>query len=243
MSPHGTPDWGLVPKSISYGLDDLGEAAVRMGSPHLWDRRGDALYVTDFREGLGSFGHGFGGAGGAVLLTTGHSRLGAYSVDLRAGSNAGQMASMWLALPFQDPSCVGLEFSFSLDANTSYLVDVVEWFDGTVDHYGCMLYDFVAKELRYRTTGGAWGVLATAVQRYVTAVPAHTMKLVVDMELGEYVRFLLDELAFDMRGIPVWEQLSPMLAYWSLVIEHHGLAATNPDCYIDSVIVTQNEPR
>lgn len=30
--PHGTPDWGLVgPKTTTYGVDDLGEHAVRMG--------------------------------------------------------------------------------------------------------------------------------------------------------------------------------------------------------------------
>ena len=48
--PHGTPDWGLVgPKTTTYGMDDEGEAAVRLGSPHFFDRRGDVLLLTDFR--------------------------------------------------------------------------------------------------------------------------------------------------------------------------------------------------
>ena len=241
--PHGTPDWGLVgPKAITYGLDDLGEAVARLGSPHLWDRRGDVLYVTDFREGLGMMAYTSNGTGAGVFLVTGHSRLGAYAVNLRAGSDGARFANLHVALPFQASSCVGLECSFSLHVNSSYMRWDVYWLDGAVASYGGVVYDHVAQQLRYRTTGDVWQVLAGGVGRHASAHPEHTMKVVVDMGIHEYVRFLLDELAYDMRGIPVYVTPAPAAPYWGFAIEHYGVALQNPDSYVDSVIITQNEP-
>ena len=241
---HGTPDWGLVgPKSITYGLDDLGEAAVRMGSPHLWDRRGDVLYCTDFREGLGIMAYSLAGTGAGVLLVTGHSRHGAYCVNLRAGSDDGLGASIFCELPFQDPSCVGLEFSFSLDGDTHEMQARVSWWDGAMSHHAGLAYDYLAQELRYLNVGAGWTVLAAGLPRHICTHPEHTAKLVVDMELGEYVRLLLDELAYDLRGIPVGAGFLAFPPYWHFSIAHYGVALQNPDSYIDDVIITQNEPR
>jgi len=242
--PHGTPDWGLVgPKHAVYGLDDLGEHAVRVGSPHLWDRRGDVLYMTTFREGLGTFLGGSSGAGAEVALCTGYSRQGGYCIRLRTGSTLGQAAYIQTALPFQDPSCVGLEFSFGSEGPGTGVRDEIMWYDGASVYRGWALYDFVSREVRYYTGVGVWVVLATGVWRHYSQRPEHTMKLVVDMGLNEYVRLLLDELAWDMRGIPVAVALSPSPPYWSFTVYHYGTLAANVDALLDNVIITQNEPR
>jgi len=242
--PHGTPDWGLVgPKDIVYGLDDLGEHAVRLGSPHLWDRRGDALYATCFREGLGMFHGALSGAGATVRLSTGHSRQGAYAVMLRSGVDALRYAMLHLAFPFQDPSAVGLELSFAVNPRTSEIRADVEWYDGANVHRGRVLYDHVLSQLRYWTPGGVWAVLQAGVVRHTCIRPEHTMKLVVDMDVQEYVRFLLDEQAYDMRGIAAETVLDLRAPYWYFAIWHFGLVGFNVDTYIDNVIVTQNEPR
>ncbi|GAI90305.1 unnamed protein product, partial [marine sediment metagenome] len=99
--PHGTPDWGLVgPKDTVYGLDDLGEHAVRLGTPHLWDRRGDVIWMSDFREGLGDVGTFVGpGAGGSVVLHTEYARQGAYCVQLTTDKDD-EIAFLHKYLPF-----------------------------------------------------------------------------------------------------------------------------------------------
>ena len=241
---HGTPDWGLVgPKSITYGLDDLGEAVVRLGSPQLWDRRGDVLALTDFREGLGHFYTDVSGVGAEVLLCTGHSRSGAYSVCLRAGSGVGRYALIHAALPFQDPSCVGMEFSFSVANWTESVRAYVEWYDGTNRHYAWALYDHVLSQLAYQVHGVGWVVAQAGVALHQCTRPEHTFKLVVDMSLGEYLRFLVDELAPNVRGAVVPWLASAVEPYWYFAIWHTGAAGWNPDVYIDNVIITQNEPR
>ena len=241
---HGTPDWGLVgPKNITYGLDDLGEHAVRLGSPDLWDRRGDVVYVSYFREGLGSMLYGAFGAGGRVDLVVGYSRQGAYCLRLRAGSDAGREATVQLVLPLQDPSAVGLEFSFSVDDWTSEVRDEISWWDGARGHTASVAYDHPGQRLMYYTAGAVWDELQAGVLLYPFPRCQHTMKLVVDMGAGDYVRFLVDDQAYDMRGWEVHSAPMAMAGYWQFAVRHYAVAGHNPDCYVDSVIVTQNEPR
>ena len=244
MSPHGTPDWGLVgPKNITYGLDDLGEHAVRLGSPHLWDRRGDVVYSTCFREGLGMFHTQILGVGAAVELVTGCSRQGAYSILLRPGSALGDHAMLQLAFPFQDLSAVGLEFSFSLALWTYYIAVQINWYNGALERRGQMRYYHTTHQLYYLNGLGAWVLLPPDIPRHGCIRPEHTLKLVVDMDRSEYVRFLLDELSYDLRGLAVAQAPDPRPPYWYFTLWHYGVATHNPDCHIDNVIVTQNEPR
>ena len=242
--PHGMPDWGLMgPKTVTYGLDDMGELAVRLGSPHLWDRRGDALHMTDFREGLGIFRWGVSGAGAEVALCTGHSRSGAYSVRLRAGSNLDRLAYLRARFSVQEPSCVGQEFTFALGDTTTELHGEIDWFDGVFAHYGRVRYSVALGQLHYYTTGAAWVLLQGGVFINFADRPEHTLKVVVDMDLNEYVRVRLDHQAWDVRGVPVNEEVAPIPEAWQFTIRHYGLGGWNPDSYIDDVIITQNEPR
>jgi len=241
--PHGTPDWGSMgPKHVVYGLDDLGEHAVRVGCPSLWDRRGDVVCLTDFREGLGVFDYGFFGTNSDVRLCTGHSRHGAYSVKLRSGDQPNSVAYLGIRLPFQDPSAIGLEFSFSLAPETQTVEAFVDWYDGTRNYQAGASYSYLSSSLGYWTSAGSWGVLLSDVVRGVSSRPEHTLKLVVDMTLGTYVRCLLDELAIDMRGTAVHEGPLVGAPYWYFQIAHYGQLGLIPDCYVDSVVVTQNEP-
>ena len=68
------------------------------------------------------------------------------------------------------------------------------------------------------------------------------MKMVVDMATMQYVRVLIDEVVYDMRGIGV--QATGFGTQSNLVvgIEHMGFAAGDHVAYIDNVILTQNEP-
>lgn len=237
------PDWGLVgPKHVTYGLDDLGEQAVRLRSPHLWDRRGDVLYITDFREGLGMFHEAAYGEGADVVLVTGFSRQGAYSVRLRAGEDDTQEANLQLAFPVQDPSAAGLEFSFSVAQWTALVTAEIRWYDRTNEYIAIVIYDHEHTQLRYHRDLVTEEVLDDDVALNECTRPEHTLKLVVDMVTGLYARFMLDDQTYSVFDYPVYGQpdnRSPYLTFW---ITHYGVALHTPDCYIDNVIVTQNEP-
>ncbi len=241
--PHGTPDWGTVgPKETTFGLDDLGEQAVRLRSPHLWDRRGDVLYCTDFREGLGMFHTDFRGTGAGVQLVTGSSRQGAYSAMLQAGSDDDHFAYLHLAFPFQVQSAVGLEFSFSVAPWTSHIRVEIVWYDGTNERTALVEYDHVNTQLSYYREPATLTVFDDDVDLNECTRPEHTMKLVASMVTNQYVRFMLDDQTYAVFAYPVDEVPDDRAPYWYFVIWHFGVLLHTPMCFVDNVIVTQNEP-
>lgn len=241
--PHGTPDWGLVgPKRTVYGLDDLGEHAARTGSPNLFDRGGDVVSLTDFSEGIGEWRAELSGLLAAYSLETEHSRTGPYCIGLTAGSTGNQYAHLikYLALP--SPSALGLEWTFTVDADTWYWAGSLQWYDGTNTWLAIVYYDRTLGTLRYYSDMGWIVNFATVGQLRQLTLASHTIKMVVDMVEHEYVRVILNETVYPLPGIAVWTLGSGVLSSLVAIVEHHGPGACNPLAYVDSVIMTQNEP-
>lgn len=239
---HGLPDGALSGKStIVYALHDMAELAARLGSPVVWDRLGSVLYQTDFREGMGMFHSGYGGTDGGIALVTGYSRQGAYSVQLRAPDEADKAAHLQIALPFQDPSKVGFEFSFSVATGTSYIAIYAGWDDGVNEYRARVRYDHVNSKLQYSTAPLTWADWQLGVALREDIRPEHTMKLVMDMAKAEFVCLMVDADVYSMSGIEPYTVDSLFPPYWYFYIRHYGVVNLNPPIYIDSVIVTQNE--
>jgi len=246
--PHGTPDWGLVgPKSTTYGLDDLGEHAVRLGSPHLWDRRGDVVFATDFRDGMDMLYGGVSGLNAAVSLWTGYSRQGAYSVRLLTGSTANWMASINGMLPLPVSSRVGFETSFSVDAGTFAFDMELHWYTGVWLHECTVRYQHPGNTLWCLTSLGLVQFATHFEPLWASPHPCHTMKVVADMQadaagLFWYVRFILDNVLYDLSTYQTQAALSGIDPHIFFMFEHMGTNAQNNPSYVDNVLVTQNEP-
>ncbi len=241
--PHGTPDWGLVgPKTTVHGLDDLGEHAVRLGSPHLFERSGDTLALTDFRNGLGGWETFHDVGGGAVHLATGHSRQGAYSAKLIAGVGVDDNAGVSIRLPYSVLGSFGHEFTFSMHTDTNYMGCSIE-IDDTVDLWIAELRLYtLGGRLVCVTTGGVLHQIALGVNYRLSDQPEQTMKIVADLATRMYLRAMYNGVQYNLSTIPLNQGVS--FAVWSLeaLIEHRGNGLVNPDCYVDNVIITQNEP-
>lgn len=253
--PHGTPDWGHTgPKDTIYGLDDLGEHAVRLGSPVLWDRRGDVLHQTDFREGMGSFAGSGGGAGWAVALHAGNARTGAYCAKLTAGSDGALHAYLQKRLPRPVLAKVGLEFSFSCATWTSFWRWQIEWMTAAGTYIAHVQYDHQNGLLQSYEEPTTWTTFATVDVLYTDDQVQHTGKLVIDMgavdaagnPLPVYDRFLFNEQIHDLRLPPPAREVdrSPggVPEEFVVTVVHFAVAGHNPEGYMDNVIVTQNEP-
>lgn len=247
MSPHGTPDWGLVgPKATTYGLDDLGEHAVRLGSPHLFDRRGDCISQTDFREGIGVWEILSPGAFGSVGLVTEHGRQGAYSVRLTCGRNLGDEATMELVVPFPVLSLCGLEYSFGRAVDSQYWEAELNWRDGTWDAVACIRYNIMMGELQYENPINTFNSIGPGVDTRIGVRCQNTIKMVCNLSYiatrpQEFVRVILNNQYRNLTGIPVVRTLSGLPPQLRCIIRHGGILAANPIGYVDNVIVTQNE--
>lgn len=241
--PHGTPDWGVdwSPRTV-WGLEDLGEHAVRLGSPHLFDRRGDVLMMTDFRNGLGEVEPYDGVAGGTTGLCTGHSRTGAFSMLLTSDGLTGGAQGARVSLPLPVANRVGCEFSFTIKNALDIWRAQIEWYDGTRWYQAQVQYEMTLQELRYINTLGVWTPFATAVNLWPYDRPAHTMKVVVDCTLQQYVRVIVDSQPYSLVGFGIPDVGAGAITRLIVSAFLGRAIGSNLDLYIDDFIVTQNEP-
>jgi len=241
--PHGTPDWGLVgPKSTTYGLDDLGEHAVRMGSPHFFDRRGDCLFLSDFREGLTIFDQFFSAAGGAVDLVTGNARTGAFCIMLTAPGGDEEYAELIARLVSPVSGRLGLEFSFADQDSNAHWDGYLDWWDGVLHHMGRVRISAPTGAIYYWDNASDWVLLGTIGALSGRTHPVHTLKFVVDQTLSEYVRVIVNNYLFSLVGTPVPTAGVVVAPYMQIEIRNTNIADGELPGYVDNVIVTQNEP-
>lgn len=241
--PHGTPDWGLVgPKTTTFGLDDLGEHAVRLGSPHLWDRRGDVVYWSVFAGGLEAMGPYLIGASCSVHLATGHSRQGAYSVGLASDGLAECTEGLSIQLPFPTASRAGFEYSFCYRDIADQFYHQMTWNDRTNLYVAFVRWSPAGGNLDCWVEPGAWETFAAGITHYTGFQPNCTWKVVVDLAKNRYVRTILNESEYDMGNRePQWNLMpgNPRLR-WDILVNR--ALGSDHTLYVDSVIVTQNEP-
>lgn len=244
--PHGTPDWGLVgPKATTYGLDDLGEHAVRLGSPHLWDRRGDVIWMTDFRNGVGDILGTCSGAGCLIGLHTGWARQGAYCVLMQAGDDDEHLARLYKVLPLPVASGVGVEFSFSVGTWTEDWQLHLHWCNGVRWWETAVRHDFQNDRLEYLSAANVWTLVhedAIDFNLAELASPMHVLKLVVDINLEQYVRVTLSDQEWGLAGVGARDRGLLAQRNLDVFIYHHSVATHVQEAFADSVIVTQNEP-
>jgi len=241
--PHGTPDWGLVgPKSTVYGLDDLGEHAVRLGSAHRWDRRGDEIFSTDFSEGIGDVWPCTSGLGGAIALQTGSARQGAFCLKLTAGRTADFYANASKLLPYPVLSSLGIECSFSYQADTDH-VDLLGYvYDGLDQWNPCLRFYPNTGVLECQIGVAAWYQMSLVQGGYRADYCCNTMKIVFNVTRGEYIRAIVNENVYSLVGQPIYNFGNVHAPAFIAHLEHYAVAGENPVCYADCFIVTQNEP-
>lgn len=241
--PQGKPDWGVdwSPRTVR-GLEDLGEHAVRLGSSHLYDRRGDVYAECDFRNGMGIWESDIDGLLAAVTLHTGWARWGAYCVKLTGGKDDNHRAGLDCYLPFPVYSGIGLEYSFAVDADAEFWYWRLIWTFGGTRYYGEVRLDCQTLVLEFYNDVGAWTPFATDVPIARSTALRHTGKLVVDSANMQYLRFLYDDMEYSLVGNGLGTAAPFAGVSLDVGIRLTSQLGKNSVGYVDSTIVTQNEP-
>lgn len=241
--PHGSPDWGWRgPKKTTYGLDDEGELAVRLGSPVLFDRRGDVVWMTDFRHGWGDC-WGFGTAGYETRLLTGYyPRQGAYCVGLYLPVLVSGSVGIVKYLSYPVSSLVGLEATVDLPETVNYWGWHLLVRRGLTELRAYVHYNVVTDVLEYQTTAGAWVQFAAGLNLEALGLCAVTGKVVADIATEEYIRFILNEVEYPLTGAACYIQGAVQPRRFQAEVVAWNVDDDAMETHVDSVIVTQNEP-
>jgi len=240
---HGTPDWGVTNALWTvYRVLDMGELAARLGSIVTFDRRGDALFLEAFENGLAHWGVNTNGSYARVSILRDAARKGAYSVELQGGLDGQRRAQIYHseALPIFSP--LGVELSFAIPGNVETTTLLARIFTGTVLRDFAIRFDDDGDTLSYLDSGGAYVPFATGVNPYRGRNVFHTAKLIFDPEARTYRQYILDDAVYDLLGISAYEAANPGSSRLYVAIEvisHAGLTET---INVDDLILTQNEP-
>lgn len=240
---HGTPDWGVTAGArTTYQLTDLGELAARLGSPITHDRRGDVLWWDDFEWSLNKWTDNSSGTGGVAAISTVRARNGQASCLLTGGSDGTKQG--WID-HYQAPvtqSRFGAEVSFSPAGTIDRFAVVLDIIRAGVRTFFIAQWDDVSDELQYTDAAGADAILATGVSLHKTSPTFHTLKVVGDLEAGEYVRIILNETEYSMAGVAAQQVGSATDENLHIGAHLFSRAGSNDTVYVDDAILTMNEP-
>ena len=240
---HGQPDFGMTSKaSTIHRLTDMGELAARLGSISAFDRRGDFVWYDSFEDGLSKRTATGTGTGNSQEVVSDLSLYGFTSVKLTGGSDGSRLASLDKAIAYPVFSNFGLEFAWNLGTAINTLRVSLMIQNSTGLWKANIRYDDINNKLQYYTEPATYVDLVDPFNLPSGGTLFNIWKVVVDMDTKEYVRFIHNNIEYDLSGIDMDETLaaySPRLYVQIVLTSRLG---ENDYIYGDYVIVTQNEP-
>jgi len=240
---HGAPDWYKYRRdSLTYPIDDLAELAARLGSIVTFDRRGDVIFMDDFRHGTPHIVRYKSGTGAAITPSPVSSKSGPYSLKLTAGSDAGREAGAIYYLPLPPLTTIGFEFSWSLCPPDSTINLLITYRSGTHCIQPWIRYQPNTGNLQYRDKNSVFQNLATALNLESHAHYWHTLKLVANYDAKTYMRLILNNHTYDLTDVPMYSYTDTDPALLTVQPTLLTDATNNPFIYLDNFILTQDEP-
>jgi hypothetical protein len=241
--PHGTPDWwGESPTATVHQVTDVGELAVRLGSPVSYDRRGNVVWFDTFEDGLGKWVSGTAGTGASVFVTSKDALQGAYSAQLVGGSDGLMNAQVARILFSPVLGGVGVEVSFELAGLADEVDILATHYDGATGYRYHVRWVRATSDFEYLDSAGVWQDIDANKPLIATTAAWHTMKVVFNTSTEKYMRAMLDDEEYPLVGIAPQTTVSAVEPTINLVLRAYSSAGLNHYARIDDVIITQNEP-
>ncbi len=240
---HGQPDYGMyAQKSTIYGLSDMAELAVRLGSINSFDRRGEVVFLDSFEGGLTKWAPVTSISAVTVVQSQGAARSGGFAAKFTGSMVPETVGGIEHYEHYPVLSKLGAEASFTLEADLTYVEIESDLYNGSTYQRFRIRYHMGDQKLQYADSAGAWVDLATGVSIYGYLPLFHTLKVVGDAATGKYVRCLLDDQEYDLSGIACQAAASADVKHWRATVLADWLTVASASIYVDDVILTQNEP-
>jgi len=241
--PHGTKDYANVqPKITTYTLTDMAELAERLGAIPSIDRLGDVIFLDSFEDGLCKWDTYVDGLGSTLGVSGAVSDHGGFSCKTHLVNDSTALVRLFKYLTYPIPSQIGIEFNTSLDLNmSSYIIDLY-FYSGTLLAWGSLSIDRSAGTVSVLGTGSVWQIVIPDYNALTTYNRFHRFKLVIDFTNLTYRKLVTTRGVVDLRSIKMYSFVSALAPEFRVVFNMQGVNAAAIDIYLDSVIITQNEP-
>lgn len=241
---HGYPDWGpTAPIATVYTLQDLAELAARLGSPVVFQRTGNVIFLETF-DSLAKVITETGGIGGSISISSEKALYGDFSCKMITGGAVGDYAVVRVRLAYPILSKIGVEFCWHMPDDSS-LSDIwldVLLYDGTTSWWAMVGWYVDDDTWYYFDADGNEVPLSPTVAYFEGQTQFNHTKLVVDFEKKEYVRLVANNLTYNLTGKPLRPVASGLNAQLLTRVVTYARALGGATIFLDSMIVTQNEP-
>jgi len=241
--PRGQPDFGIYqPLSQVAGLSDVGEAAVRLGSINIYDRKGWTIWQDDFEGAKVNWDatNGFGGL--LPIYSSSYSWQGSQSLRLKTEAGAASYSRIFRYFSLVNSSKIGAEALIQCDmSNTSFLLIELSILDGVRQYRASFRY-YEDDALIKIYTGGVWVTVVTEVTMYSSSYFFMPIKVVVEITNHLYDRLRVGEQEIDLSAYALENVGVTTKKVIAISLNQRGQAVGDSITYVDNFIFTQNEP-
>jgi len=237
------PDWyRFLPGSERHILGDLGEHAVRVGSPVVYDRRGEMVYANNGDTGLSGLMVFLAGTGAAVIPTAEFSLTSGYGLKFIAGSTDSNKAQIVKTNVAPEVSSMGLEVALALltawyQVQINLVVYSTDWVRVARVRIRDTEEDVAIKD----SDGNYYSIIDTGELDDSWGV-FHHLKLVVDFDTGKWDRIMFDEVETDISTYTLEASGASTFRAIQWDVGLYGREGYNDEMVVGRVVLTANEP-
>jgi hypothetical protein len=240
--PRSYPDWSNVRREVTYILrEDLAELAARLGSPDVFDRRGNVLLIETFEKGLGSWVALAYGDGAEVTLSTTYPKHSPFAARLTGGSTGVRSAEIDRSVAPSGSKRIGLEISVAFLTDFDKFEVWLYYYDSSQYHSAAICLSDTDQKVYYQNATGSFQEICDLPEAVYATGVYHNLKLVADFEADEYIRLILNDTEYSLAECELRAVSDTSLPRHELYLIMYSRSGENDVCQIGHVIVTQDE--
>ena len=239
---HTRPDYTSKYKNEKvFNVVDIGEAAVRLGSPSTEDRRGNFIWYDDFEGVSAKWKTVAAGVGAGAALNAGYSWRGDSSFKLTTANTANAFAFMQKRFTPPSDYKVGAECHVRLDKEHCFFDLNVQGWTATDSYLGQMRILPDTDEFQIRTGLLAYTTISTDAFPDIDEELWIMLKLVIDWNTKKYVRAMVGHNEYDLTAYNLLSLGAGPEPCHRVNMRLTTEEAVNHTVYVDDFILTQNE--
>lgn len=239
---HGVrDDADVIKEQWTFNLQDLAELAVRLGAIPSVDRRGDVVYQNDFSGGMGGLTFAQTGGGGTHFYINEPSLTGGVALRTYSGEGPEGTAELYYNILVPTLGGMGFELTFLQESGLSYVILPFYIYDGDYLYNYTLKLDCVTHILSVYDSDGAWKSLGESSALASTTLFWQVVKLVVDAHNRSYLRFLLNDVEYDLSDYSPYVTADATNPVTIAGVVFVSVGIDPAIIYLDNVIVTVNE--
>lgn len=240
---HGTPDWGQTAGVATvFQLTDLAELAARLGSPAIFHRSGDVLFMDGFENGLRGYYTEVSGANAAVDLQVANVLDGQFCCRLLGGSDSSRYALVRRQLAVPSLAPLGFEFAFAPQTVIALIELRITFYTGAQQLDAAIRWHVGDSELQYLNSSSVWTAFSASFALFQIGRLYHVWKLVFDPTAQAYMKVIVDNQLFSLADIGTVVAVETSNARVEVTARVDSRSGFVDSAHVDRLIVTQNEP-